>query len=77
MEYVKLCVNPRGPLRKTKYYFMTYSELVPWGKDEKEPRERSEKEREIVIFVAVGELGEVLTICLLKNEPTTFWVKLD
>ena len=37
MEHVKFRVNLRGPPRKTKYYWMTDSELVPWGKGEKNP----------------------------------------
>ena len=37
MEHVKFCVNQRGPPRKAKYYWMTDSELVPWGKGEKNP----------------------------------------
>jgi len=37
MEHVKFCVNLRGPPRKTKYYWISDSEIVPWGKGEKNP----------------------------------------
>ena len=37
MEHVKFRVNLRGPPRKAKYYWMTDSEIVPWGKGEKNP----------------------------------------
>ena len=43
MGYVDPCVNPQGPPCKAKYFYMIDSELVPWGKGEKEPREGSEK----------------------------------
>ncbi len=36
-EHVKLCVKTRGPSRKAKYYLVTDSEPVPWGKGEKNP----------------------------------------
>ena len=30
-------MNERGPSRKAKYYLVTDSEAVPWGKGEKNP----------------------------------------
>ena len=30
-------MNERGPSRKAKYYLVTDSEAVPWGKGEKDP----------------------------------------
>ena len=35
--HVKPLLNLRGPPRKTKYYWTTDSEPVPWGKGEKNP----------------------------------------
>ena len=35
--HVKPLLNLRGPPRKTKYYWITDSEPVPWGKGEKNP----------------------------------------
>jgi hypothetical protein len=37
MEHVNFRVNLPRPLGKAKYYLMTDSELVPWGKGEKNP----------------------------------------
>ena len=36
-EHVKFRGNPGGPSPKAKYTPMTDSELVPWGKGEKNP----------------------------------------
>ena len=47
MEHVEFRMNLRRPLRKTKYSWISDSEIVPWGNGEKEPREGIEKEREI------------------------------
>ena len=41
-EHEKLCLNMGGPSSKAKYYWLTDSELVPWGKGEKNLGERSE-----------------------------------
>ena len=41
--HVKPCRNLGGPSSKAKYYLVTDSELVPWGKGEKNPCEGSEK----------------------------------
>ncbi len=43
-----------GPSSKAKYYLPTDSELVPWGKGEKNPGEGSEIEPETVYVQAVG-----------------------
>ena len=40
--HVKSCLNMGGPPSKPKYSLMTDSELVPWGKGEKNPDEGSE-----------------------------------
>lgn len=37
MEHVKFRGNLPGPSGKAKYDLMTDSELVPWGKGEKNP----------------------------------------
>ena len=43
-----------GPSSKAKYYQMTDSELVPWGKGEKNPYKGSEIESETACIQAVG-----------------------
>ena len=47
-------VNLRGPPRKTKYSWMTDSELVPWGKGEKNLEQRSEIDPETNYLQPVG-----------------------
>ena len=47
-------MNPPGPSGKAKYSWETDSELVPWGKGEKNPKKGSEKEPETVRLQAVG-----------------------
>ena len=37
VEHVKFCGNLPRPLGKAKYFLMTDSEQVPWGKGEKNP----------------------------------------
>ena len=41
-RHVKSCLNMGGPPSKPKSALMTDSELVPWGKGEKNPDEGSE-----------------------------------
>ena len=53
-EHEKLCLNMGGPSSKAKYYWLTDSELVPWGKGEKNPGEGSEIDPETVCVQAVG-----------------------
>jgi hypothetical protein len=53
-EHVKFCVNLPEPSGKAKYYWETDSELVPWGKGEKNPEQGSEIEPETVRLQAVG-----------------------
>ena len=55
-EHEKFCVNLPGPSGKAKYSHVTDSELVPWGKGEKNPGEGSEIEPEIICIQAVGAL---------------------
>ena len=43
-----------GPSSKAKYSLLTDSELVPWGKGEKNPGEGSEIEPETLCLQAVG-----------------------
>ena len=66
MGHVKSRVNPRGPPRKAKYYWMTDSEKVPWGKGEKNPWKGSEIEHEIVSLQAVE--GRLLTSACVPVE---------
>ena len=43
-----------GPSSKAKYYWLTDSELVPWGKGEKNPNKGSEIDPETLCIQAVG-----------------------
>ena len=43
-----------GPSSKAKYSWLTDSELVPWGKGEKNPGEGSEIDPETAYVQAVG-----------------------
>ena len=36
-EHEKFCLKMGRPLSKAKYYWVTDSEQVPWGKGEKHP----------------------------------------
>ena len=53
-EHVKFCLNKGGPPSKSKYYLLTDSEQVPWGKGEKNLDKRSEIEPETKHLQAVG-----------------------
>ena len=53
-RHEKPCLNMGGPSSKAKYYQMTDSELVPWGKGEKNPYKGSEIESETACIQAVG-----------------------
>ena len=53
-EHVIFCVNLPGPSGKAKYYWETDSELVPWGKGEKNLEQRSEIVPETVRLQTVG-----------------------
>ena len=52
-------MNLARPWAKPKYKRLTESELVPWGKVEKNPGEGSEIEPEIINLQAVGALCSV------------------
>jgi hypothetical protein len=54
--HVKPCLNMGGPSSMAKYYWLTDSELGPWGKGEKNPGEGSEIEPETVCVQAVGAI---------------------
>ena len=54
--HVKPCLNQPGPSGKAKYSSKTDSELVPWGKGEKNPEQGSEKDPETVCLQAVEAL---------------------
>ena len=47
-------MNLPGPSGKAKYSWETDSELVPWGKGEKNPKTGSERDPETVRLQAVG-----------------------
>ena len=51
--HVKSCLNMGGPPSKPKYSCVTDSELVPWGKGEKNPDEGSEIDPESECLQAV------------------------
>ncbi len=53
-EHEKLWLKMGGPSSKAKYSLLTDSELVPWGKGEKNPGEGSEIDPETVCVQAVG-----------------------
>ena len=46
--HVEPCLKLGGPSSKAKYYLLTDSEQVPWGKDEKNPDKGSEIELKAV-----------------------------
>ena len=54
--HVKPCLNLGGPPSKAKYYLLTDSEQVPWGKGEKNPDKGSEIEFETTYLQAVEGL---------------------
>ena len=54
--HVKSWLNMGGPSSKAKYSLLTDSELVPWGKGEKNPGEGSEIEPETLCLQAGGAL---------------------
>ena len=53
-EHEEFCLKMGRPLSKAKYYWLTDSEQVPWGKGEKHPDKGSEKEPETECLQAVG-----------------------
>ena len=69
-------LNMGGPPSNPKYYYQTDSELVPWGKGEKDRGERSEIEPETYGLQSFGALLDYfgntsVTDCLLHNEPAS------
>ena len=54
--HVESCLKLGGPSSKAKYYLLTDSEPVPWGKDEKNPDKGSEIDLETVHLQTVKEL---------------------
>ena len=50
-------MNMGGPSSKAKYYLSTDSELVPWGKGEKNPGEGSEIDPETASIVTGKQIG--------------------
>ena len=53
-EHEEFCLKMGRPLSKAKYYWLTDSEQVPWGKGEKHPDKGSEIEPETECLQAVG-----------------------
>ena len=56
-----------GPSSKAKYSLLTDSELVPWGKGEKNPGEGSEIEPKTVCIQAVGAVRWLRTFCIMGH----------
>ena len=65
-------LNIGGPSSKAKYYLLTDSEQVPWGKGEKNPGEGSEIESETVCVQAVELELVSRTAYLLYNGSATY-----
>ena len=59
-------MNLPGPSGKAKYSHVTDSELVPWGKGEKNPDEGSEIDLKPYAYKQSEHL--FVTACLLHNE---------
>ena len=75
-QHVELPGNLGRPLSKAKYTLVTDSELVPWGKGEKNPDEGSEIESETTCLQAVGALCLTsVTAYLLHNESASYVCK--
>ena len=53
---MKPCLKLGGPPSKAKYYLLTDSEQVPFGKDEKNPDKGSEIDLETIHLQTVREL---------------------
>ena len=70
----KSCLNMGGPSSKAKYSLLTDSELVPWGKGEKNPGEGSEIEPETVCVQAVRALEQsgVMAYLLYNGSASYF-----
>ena len=68
---VKSPLNLAAPSAKAKYSWETDSELVPWGKGEKNRKKRSEKTLKPYAYKRSEALC-VLTACLLHNDPTSY-----
>ena len=62
------CGKLGGPPSKAKYNPATDSELVPWGKGEKNPGEGSEIVPETVCLQAVEELLGLFKVYLIKSK---------
>ena len=70
--HVKSCLNQPEPSGKAKYYWETDSELVPWGKGEKHPKQGSEIVPETVRLQAVGVqfIGWRRAFCIMSLRVT-------
>ena len=67
-----------GPSSKAKYYLLTDSERVPWGKGEKNPGEGSEIESETVCVQAVEAIfGWWLRTFCIMGQRLTYSGKLN
>ena len=70
MGHVKPCGNLPRPRGKTKYSYQTDSELVPWGKAEKNPGEGSEIEPETISLQSGRSITSVMrrrTFCVMAQ----------
>ena len=71
--HVKSCLNLPEPSGKAKYSWETDSELVPWGKGEKNPEQGSEKDPETVCLQAVEAYGRRRAFCIMILRVTPHW----
>jgi hypothetical protein len=70
----KSWLNIGGPSSKAKYYLLTDSERVPWGKGEKNPGEGSEIDPETVCVQAVeAEFSSVTAYLLYNGSASYLW----
>ncbi len=71
--HVKSCLKMGGPSSKAKYYWLTDSEPVPWGKGEKNPDKGSEIEPETVCVQAVRAFLRDVMAYLLYNGSASYF----
>ena len=69
-RHEKSRMNKRGPSRKAKYYLVTDSERVPWGKGEKYREQRGEIELETMRLQADGAYGWRRAFCIMSLRVT-------
>lgn len=73
--HVKSHLNLLVPSGKAKYSSETDSKLVPWGKDEKSFKKKSEIEPETIRWQAAGALfiGWRRAFCIMSLRVNIYW----